>query len=85
MDAGFGHIDDAIAELEFKNQFYLDEVDKLSVIREELQEEIRELNDSVDKLLEEKKRSRELTKVYAAVTGLVFSYALFYGVYFGCR
>jgi cell division protein FtsB len=85
-------MDEVVAELEFKNQRYLDDLEKLSAVREELQEEIRELNEAVDSLCEEnaqleednRNARRSFTGLQLSVSLLVFAYGLFYGAYLHC-
>jgi predicted nuclease with TOPRIM domain len=78
-------------ELEFKNQYYLDELEKMYNTRQELQTEINELNDAIDDLANENEQlaveardaRRSFTALQISVSILLFAYGLFYGAYFG--
>lgn len=78
-------------ELEFKNQYYLDELEKMSKANGELQSEINELNDAIDDLANENEQlavdardaRRSFTMLQVSVSILLFAYGLFYGAYFG--
>lgn len=87
-------LEDAIEmaeELEFKNEYYLDELEKMSKTNGELQTEITELNDAIDDLANENEQlaveardaRRSFTMLQVSVSILLFAYGLFYGAYFG--
>jgi cell division protein FtsB len=85
-------MDEVVAELEFKNQRYLDELEKLSAVRDQLEDEVKELNEAVDSLCEENNQlehdnrdaRRTFTGLQLSVSLLVFAYGLFYGAYLHC-
>jgi type VI protein secretion system component VasF len=85
-------MDDLIAELEFTNQRYLDDLDKLSAVRDQLEDEVKELNEAVDSLCEENNQleqdnrdaRRTFTAFQMSVCLLVFAYGMFYGAYLHC-
>lgn len=74
-----------IDELEYKNEFYLQ---NLANIKQELETEVRELNEEVDLLLTEnhelmveaQNARRSFTGLQIAVSVLVFVYGMLYGV-----
>lgn len=77
-----------IEELEFKNEFYLNDLQKLANVKDELETEVRELNEEVDLLLTEnhelmveaQNARRSFTGLQIAVSVLVFVYGMLYGV-----
>ena len=74
-----------IEELEYKNEFYLQ---NLANVKQELETEVRELNEEVDLLLAEnhelmveaQNARRSFTGLQIAVSVLVFVYGMLYGV-----
>ena len=74
-----------IEELEYKNEFYLQ---NLANVKQELETEVRELNEEVDLLLTEnhelmveaQNARRSFTGLQIAVSVLVFVYGMLYGV-----
>ena len=81
-------LQEKVEELEYKNEFYLNDIQKLSDTNDELQSEIAELNEEVDVLLTEnhelmveaQNARRSFTGLQVAVSMLVFVYGMLYGV-----
>lgn len=77
-----------IEELEYKNEFYLNDLQNLANVKQELETEVRELNEEVDLLLAEnhelmieaQNARRSFTGLQIAVSVLVFVYGMLYGV-----
>ena len=77
-----------IEELEYKNEFYLNDLQNLANVKQELETEVRELNEEVDLLLAEnhelmieaQNARRSFTGLQIAVSVLVFVYGVLYGV-----
>lgn len=77
-----------IEELEYKNEFYLNDLQNLANVKQELETEVRELNEEVDVLLTEnhelmveaQNARRSFTGLQIAVSMLVFVYGMLYGV-----
>ena len=77
-----------IEELEYKNEFYLNDLQNLANVKQELETEVRELNEEVDLLLAEnhelmieaQNARRSFTGLQIAVSVLVFAYGMLYGV-----
>ncbi len=77
-----------IEELEYKNEFYLNDLQNLANVKQELETEVRELNEEVDLLLAEnhelmieaQNARRSFTGLQIAVSILVFVYGVLYGV-----
>ena len=75
-----------IEELEYKNEFYLND---LANVKQELETEVRELNEEVDVLLTEnhelmveaQNARKSFTGFQIAVSMLVFVYGMLYGSY----
>ena len=75
-----------IEELEYKNEFYLND---LANVKQELETEVRELNEEVDVLLTEnhelmveaQNARKSFTGLQVAVSMLVFVYGMLYGSY----
>lgn len=82
MDEALEELNSIIADLEYKNQTYLED-------NEKLQDEIHELNDAVISLLDEnhdlevdaQNARRSFTGFQVAVSMLVFVYGMLYGSY----
>jgi hypothetical protein len=78
-----------IEELEYKNEFYLNDLQNLANVKQELESEVRELNEEVDVLLTEnhelmveaQNARRSFTGLQIAVSVLVFVYGMLYGSY----
>ena len=78
-----------IEELEYKNEFYLNDLQNLANIKQELETEVRELNEEVDVLLTEnhelmveaQNARKSFTGFQIAVSMLVFVYGMLYGSY----
>lgn len=78
-----------IEELEYKNESYLNDLQKLSDTNDELQSEIAELNDAIDDLVLQQREAedellyarRSFTGFQVAVSMLVFIYGMLYGSY----
>lgn len=81
-------LQEKVEELEYKNEFYLNDIQKLSDTNDELQSEIAELNEEVDVLLTEnhelmvdaQNARKSFTGLQIAVSVLVFVYGMLYGV-----
>lgn len=81
-------LQEKVEELEYKNEFYLNDIQKLSDTNDELQSEIAELNEEVDVLLTEnhelmveaQNARKSFTGLQVAVSVLVFVYGMLYGV-----
>ena len=82
-------LQEKVEELEYKNEFYLNDIQKLSDTNDELQSEIAELNEEVDVLLTEnhelmieaQNARKSFTGFQLAVSMLVFVYGMLYGSY----
>ncbi len=89
MDEALEELNNIIAELEYKNQFYLEDIEKLGNANRDLQDEITDLNDTVSSLLDENDElevesqhaRRSFTGFQVAVSMLVFVYGMLYGSY----
>ena len=81
-------LQEKVEELEYKNEFYLNDLQNLANIKQELETEVRELNEEVDVLLTEnhelmveaQNARRSFTGLQVAVSVLVFVYGMLYGV-----
>ena len=79
-----------IEELEYKNEFYLNDLQNLANVKDELEAEVAELNEEVDVLLTEnhelmveaQNARRSFTAFQIAVSLLIFVYGMMYGTYF---
>lgn len=77
-----------IDQLEYKTEFYLNDLQNLANVKQELETEVRELNEEVDLLLAEnhelmieaQNARRSFTGLQIAVSVLVFVYGMLYGV-----
>ena len=82
-------LQEKVEELEYKNEFYLNDLQNLANAKDELETEVRELNEAVDDLLTEnhdlvveaQNARRSFTALQVAVSGLVFMYGVMYGLY----
>jgi chromosome segregation ATPase len=83
---------DMADELEYKVQYFLQQLERTENTKHELQTEVNELNDAIDSLYEENTQleqdnrdaRRSFTGLQIAVSVLVFAYGLFYGAYLRC-
>lgn len=81
-------VGDMAEELEFKNQYFLDEIQKLSDSKDDLQTEIRRVNKLVAILTTEANDHQRWYKssglLQVALSILAFTYGMVYGAYFKC-
>jgi len=82
-------LQEKVEELEYKNEFYLNDLQNLANAKDELETEVRELNEAVDDLLTEnhdlvveaQNARSSFTVFQVAVSALVFVYGMMYGSY----
>jgi len=82
-------LQEKVEELEYKNEFYLNDLQNLANVKDELEAEVAELNEEVDVLLTEnhelmveaQNARRSFTAFQIAVSALVFVYGMMYGSY----
>lgn len=89
MESALNNAMNMVEELEYKNEFYLNDLQELANTKQELEAEVRELNDTIDNLVLQQQQTedellharRSFTSFQIAVSMLVFVYGMLYGVF----